>query len=551
MARINNGASCASSKSGKDMPKKRFNTKRNKGAARRNERNDRTDRGESAVTETAGVGTSPNDVSWYSNVPGLVETAGRFAFANPLGAPNRLTLQYGQGKEFYGPGIMRLWYYPSIGYSWVDNSAADISARKLYSYVVHANSRNTKYDAPDLFMYTVAVAQAYALYSYLTTGYGICNYYSALNRYQAEAHLTAMGFNSQFFLNNQAGIAFYLQQMAYRLNSLFVPDSLDYFKRIAFMPAHVYMDSPLENSPHYVFVPGFFWKYQWHGVNQSSTLTPVPNTLYEVDSIDKLRGYVDPFIAALTNEQDIGIMAGDVLKAFGEEHMMKVMPMPIEYTVRPEYSLEMLVQIHNCTVCPGDRANSLTIGESANLDTFTVFQNIGSEDPTRSGAIMFAPKLKQTGKKATQPVGTAMIDAGFIDMPISNPTPADVMTATRLTAKCVYDESASTTATCPILNVDRMGTEIINSVSYYVYTADGLHNYAVDVNAGSSGGNFVQFKFAPILYPIKRGDTAQHDVVNGVGSALNNFAVLSRNDVAQLHNAAMLSLFDPKVGTVG
>lgn len=496
-------------------------------------------------------GTSPNDVSWYSNVPGLVETAGRFAFANPLGAPNRLNLQYARGKDFYGPGIMRLWYYPSIGYSWVDNSAADISARKLYSYVVHANSRNTKYDAPDLFMYTIAVAQAYALYSYLTTAYGICNYYSALNRYQAEAHLEAMGLNAAFFLNNQAGIAFYLQQMAYRLNSLFVPDSLDYFKRIAFLPAHVYMDSPLENSPHYVFVPGFFWKYQWHGVNGSSTLTPVPNTLYDVNSIGKLKGYVDQFIAALTNEQDIGIMAGDVLKAFGEERMMKVVPMPIEYTVRPEYSLEMLVQIHNSTVCPGDRDKSLTLGSQSGLDTFTVCQNVGTEDPTSSGAILFAPKLKQTGKPVAQPAGTAMLDGAFVDMPIANPTPADVMTATRLTAKAVYDEAASTAATAPVLTIDRMGTEIITSVSYYVYTADGLHNYSVNPNANSAGGNYVQFKFAPILYAIKRGTKASEDEVSGVASGLNNFAVLTRNDVAQLHNAAMLSLFDPKVGTVG
>lgn len=496
-------------------------------------------------------GTSPNDVSWYSNVPGLVETAGRFAFANPLGAPNRLTLQYARGKEFYGPGIMRLWYYPSIGYSWVDNSAADISARKLYSYVVHANSRNTKYDAPDLFMYTVAVAQVYALYSHLTTAYGICNYYSALNRYQAEAHLKALSVNAPFFLNNQASIAFYLQQMAYRLNSLFVPDSLDYFKRIAFLPAHVYMDSPLENSQHYVFVPGFFWKYQWHGVNESSTLTPVPNELWSVDSMDKLRGFVEPFIAALTNEQDIGIMAGDVLKAFGEEHMMKVVPMPIDFSVKPEYSLEMLVQIHNSTVCPGDRDKSLAIGTQSGLDTFTVFQNIGSEDATISGAIMFSPKLKQAGNQAAKPVGTAMLDGAFVDMPIANPTPADVMTATRLTAKAVYDASASTAAGAPVLNVDRMGTEIINGLSYYVFTANGLQEYSVDPNSSFSGGNYVQFKFAPILYPIKRGATANEDEVSGVGSALNNFSILTRNDIAQLHNAAMLSLFDPKVGTVG
>lgn len=100
------------------------------------------------VSETAGtsevrgrVGDSrDNDIAWYNKNPELLKASCSVSFGQRAG------FKLGMEKTPTIPGVMSLYWVPSIG----TGNPSRIAQDNLYSYVVHANSRNTSYDPVDL-----------------------------------------------------------------------------------------------------------------------------------------------------------------------------------------------------------------------------------------------------------------------------------------------------------------------------------------------------------------------------------------------------------------
>lgn len=124
---------------------------------------------------------APNDPSWYAANSALLRDSASFSFNNPLG--NRITLSGAPSsvsisRTFAIPGVYAIYCGPSIGRSLDNSSPVNIAARNIYSFVRHANSGHSNYDAPDLMLYLLAMDQLYSGLAFMSRAYGVMSQYS-------------------------------------------------------------------------------------------------------------------------------------------------------------------------------------------------------------------------------------------------------------------------------------------------------------------------------------------------------------------------------------
>lgn len=96
--------------------------------------------------------------------PQLVKDVASLSFRTPLGSPSGLPSRsnpVGRDRRSI-PGIMNLYFVPTIGSSTAgESSAINIAAKNIYSFVRHENSGRINYDAPDLMLYLLALDSAF------------------------------------------------------------------------------------------------------------------------------------------------------------------------------------------------------------------------------------------------------------------------------------------------------------------------------------------------------------------------------------------------------
>lgn len=199
-----------------------------------------------------------NDSSWYSRSQQLVLDAANLSYSSILGAKMERDANIFDGIYPYAapsiPGVMALRWAPAYGISTDANSAINVAARRLYSYVRHANSGHSNYDSPDLMIYIMAMDNLYALHAMGLRAYGVARHYQMLNRYVPETLLKALGFDASIQYN-LADFRLALNTLAIKLSAMAVPSEFDIFKRHVWLNSGVYKDSPSEKSQMYVFTP--------------------------------------------------------------------------------------------------------------------------------------------------------------------------------------------------------------------------------------------------------------------------------------------------------
>lgn len=131
---------------------------------------------------------------------------------------------------------------------------------------------------------------------------------------------------------------------------------------------------------------------------------------------------------ALISSEDIGIMSGDILKAYGSENMMKVSSIGEDFRIEPVYSKEVLTQINSATLLgPVLDPVSLNIKQTSNG---FIYQGvlIGQESH-----IAFTQAIINATSTTTNLVNTPNVQLAIINHQIDNPQAIDNVTATRFT----------------------------------------------------------------------------------------------------------------------
>lgn len=133
--------------------------------------------------------------------------------------------------------------------------------RALYSFVRHANSGKTNYEAPDLMQYIMAMDSVYLLIHEAKRIIRLAYHYTLKNRDIPEKIFEVLGIDASDVVGNVANYRSLLNILISKANSLAVPANFNLFKRRAVLASVVLTDEP--NRPTQLIVPQTdgFYKY--------------------------------------------------------------------------------------------------------------------------------------------------------------------------------------------------------------------------------------------------------------------------------------------------
>lgn len=474
-----------------------------------------------------------NDPSWYMSDTQLINDVASISFNTALGNPvtlrgasNNLTVNL--------PGIMAIYTTPTIGISKDANSPVNIAMRRLYTYVRHQNSGHANYDPADLMLYILAMDSIYTYWAYMVRAYGVAQVFSRTNKYVGDALLSAMGVNPSDIRQNLANFRAYINVFAGKAMQWCVPKVMTYFLRHNWMYSNIYRDEDDSKSQMYMYVPAGL--YQYHPtlsagagglqmmpltVTMSSTnLVPmtVPN------SFAGLVTYGNELLRALAGQEDIGIISGDILKAYGAENLWRIDTIPEDYAVVPVFSEEVLAQIHNTDFA--SRAIVTSDGTAVDLSGLNVFQDVA----IGSGELIFDPIFNAT---------THLQYDTIVDFWKEGATADDIMVATRNKLAAVPFTGESK-ALIRASKLSSCGSEIALFAAIWTLSGNILtNNQAYYTDTWTPSHNDVtKFNEAPI-----RPTFTSSGVYSAYFGELSNYGVFSRANIDQIHEVALMSMF--------
>lgn len=511
-----------------------------------------------------------NDPMWYAENAQLLSDYASFPFGAPLGTNLFPTLPLQQ--NIAAPGIMSLYYIPTLGNAKVETDPINIAMRNIYTYVRHANSGHSNYDAPDLMMYLMAMDSALMYHSFLKRVYGVIMDYTPTNRYYPLALIRAMGVDPDDLRSHISDFRGFVNQYALRIGANCIPNSMSYMARHSWMTEGLYTDSMSPKAQTYLYVPYGFYQFTLSGSPAVGSLTmrklfdPVSlaagtQTLNKVsDLIEFGNSLLNPII---TNE-DFGIMSGDILKAFGDSGVVKVTGIADGYMVLPLYSQEVLSQIENSTV----------LGMEFKDGSITVNQNtgIGGGYLTENLALTFNLSMFNyaQGSKPPFQMFEPLTFGRVLNFHHANPTAAEVMVATRLTTILTVDPNivVDGDGLYPI-PITYCGSELLTHAAIVTYTGSTINLNNVDFSLVKY--NFIEkavtdiqqqsqihrfyallanFDWAPQLLAITvAADGSAAAAASMLFSDLDVYTTLSQTNYRDLHATALLSEFSvPQMG---
>nr|AVX53774.1 putative capsid [Marmot picobirnavirus] len=495
-----------------------------------------------------------NDVSWYAKNPVMLADSASYSYNNPLGSlfDWSTILQGGTNTTWDWrtagfesiPGVMALELVPTIGVSKDASSPANLAAQNIYSFVRYHNSGSKNYDQADLMLYLLAMDSIYSYWNFCKRIYGIMAMYSQLNWYMPKFLIRACGVNFDDINKNLANFREWLNTTAAKITSFCVPASMSYFVRHSWLYSNVYKDSDNLKAQMYIFTPSLFYKYDETGSKFGGRLVPVTmDPSYKERTFDELRSIMDQMLDAVCYSEDVGVMSGDILKAYGDGSLFKLEPVSADYLVAPVYNEEVLNQIHNATIVESYRYMQDTDHLQITQDPDTGFLKFNP----------LIPNIQRMGVKGT-----------ILNMPWDVVTPANTMVGSRL-AVCYQAGGATAYFTA-------LGTEWVNRASILYRKPNNLNNMdwgrvafdnnilyddisSQQANASSSMriAALSNFDWHPLFYLANHSDLETAPInfyFSGVLGDMCNYTILSENDLMRMHLTAVMSEFNiPQLGS--
>lgn len=483
-----------------------------------------------------------NDVRWYASSPEQLKSAASLSWTGISGQKI-----FDQDESV--PGIMALTWFPAIGGE--DFNAINQAASSMYSYVVHANSRNYKYDANDLILMILAGANAFSGFAEGVRVFGVMNRYNGVDMYTPQALVKALGFDFDDLRDHLSQMWFDLNHIANKLQQIWIPNVMPVVERWFWMNSNIYRDAESAKAQYYVFRQETFYTLSEVGSENGTSLTV--NASKFVKPFDrKWSDYMtmmNEMIDALVDAQDRGMIFGDILNAYGADKLYSVSSIDVNYQTPISYNTEVLSQIENATICdlkPGNIVqdiNHLRIKQNYELRPYADF-------PTLKWGPKFLP------------------DDGVLNFhQLTDPTPEQIMVATRLRAAGLMivdidlsDEANKKIALKPVVN----GTEVVNGIRVYKMRFDtGYPQVSEGIYVEPNVGKDViyapmyewcSFDWAPWLYksftntrsvpskPAPGYVMARVQPTQCFGD-WDNWSVITREELAKLHTTALLSEF--------
>lgn len=467
-----------------------------------------------------------NDPAWYTKNPISAKKAGSLNFTYPLGYTIDLDSELFKTAPQFGrqtfPGMIKFGVTPALPRSTDAASALNVAAFKLYTFIRHENSGSRNYDAPDLMIYVLGVAELYAYVNWLQRIYLVANSYSVENSYIPRTMCSLSAIDYDDVINNMADFAYQLDNRLNKLRAYRCPGDMPIFARRAFMFKDVYIEGPSIKDQMYFFNPEAFYKFTFDtdgaGMLKTESVAALCQPAGAYLTVDDLFRGFDNLLSAISSQEDFSIMSGDILKAYGANTITvgAFDPAP-SASFAPVYNVEMLEQIQNCTIygtTSVDVAQAPSATRSVNTDV--------KQDPTKA-YLVCDPTVEFSELSAGSTLATTKTKRDYKSSRILtssklDPTPVDVMENSRLMAITATIDKVEGDTYMEKHHV-MCGTELITScqIGYYAISSNDGHKTFTSVSVAYVNGHLTDigaevdatetriismlshFKFAPCL----------------------------------------------------
>lgn len=366
-----------------------------------------------------------NDITWYSRNPELLAAAARIPFPYKPGMQIDLGTQkletYNIPVSYTVPGVCSLRFAYSIGESTDINSPACIASREMYGRIRANYSGALEADAPDIFMYAIALDQVHAYIAYMKRIYKTINLYSPHNRNYPETILRALNFQPKHVAELQTqkvALWGYINTLVNMANKYAVPDDMDIYKRHRWMNENIYLDAADAASQSFIFNPSGFYKVDISGetgtaLTYVSGFTGGDRDLYSASTplADYMYNFGRSLIDAISLWDDSYTINGYIMRAYDGSNFLRSDLLGQDEMIQPIFEPEVLMQIMNFTGVGILDTDSLKVTQNPVDNTLT-----------------HVPKTHSSGLQ------TFYTGNPLLNIPSTMPTPADVTIASRLQA---------------------------------------------------------------------------------------------------------------------
>lgn len=486
-----------------------------------------------------------NDISWYTHYPDLVNASASIPYI--LGMQSKWSLgdnlinALDVTKDQSSPGLMAFRTNPAYGVSTSQDSPLNQAAQEIYGFIRLGNSRTASYDAADVMTYLIAWDSIYMLVTNLIRAYGMLNVRTPDNTYFPDTFIEAMGVDPADAHANASLMYYGINEIISMLQGWGIPTGMDIFARHQWLYKTYYTDSQTSKAQSYMFVPNSY--YEWAGAGSEYAVSTAKFNL--LSSGAKVSAYIDRvkfLINKIRNDSDCLSMHYDILAWYGSNGLYQVEPMPQNYVTLGSFAPEVLMQIQNMTIC-----NAMDPGVSFSGDiTHDGATGVITYDPTRQFSDDTNIDLYLTDR--------------LITVPIPNTNPSINMVATRLATICEFSDEEN-----HVIHFHEVGSEFVSSAHIYKYrNVDNAWKVVKSPKIGYANLETHTFSDAGIEYfrsltdvnsfnmhPCIIGSyTVEADNVSRNPSIrlfdLDNFAVITKDELARIHKTAIRSMFSIK-----
>lgn len=507
------------------------------------------------VSSLAKVIGAANDPSWYNLDKQLVKDVASVAYGQPLGSLVRSYTTQGNVTKF--PGIMSIHFIPTIGITGkTDTTPINVAAKNIYGFVRYANSGARNYEAVDLMLYLLAIDSAITQLQFAKTLYSVALTAKGENWFYGKAMLSQLlGGNSagaEDILSNLSQFRTAINTFAVQLNSFYVPNTMPIYQRHAWIVSNIFKDHAVKKSQTYHFIPEVYYTYDDVNGKLVPNFTPYAG-LGNDPTVANIVAMFNSIITAFTTSEDIGIMSGDILKAYGNDGVFFFDSITEDYHIEATYSPEVLSQINAATLVGSCDDGSI---EDFSVDIYQDgLGNILMGNATTKTNVITIPNLTNPEQSTTFQYNPLCINMYKDDV-----SPDDTMVATRLMAYISSGTGGKRTVTICGTELCLYATmQYFNSGSSEA-TADTTQLYwgmSYPLNSNSTSAAFFRatqslkdyskFDWAPrisfalqvaLTAPAITGHAFIYDSMD-----VANFAIISESDLAAMHGVAILSEF--------
>lgn len=510
-----------------------------------------------------------NDPSWYYPSEQILRDVASIPFSHMAGTKVKLGNENtASNYSVYIPGLLTIELQPTMGNSEDQTSAINSAAFQLYSWVRHANSGHANYDAPDMMLYIMAMSQAYSFINFAQRLYGCAMLYSNMNRYLPKLLIEAQQVDFDDLQSNLANFRAWLNMLITKTASFSVPSQIKLFLRHSFLYQNIYIEGTSIRDQLYMYVPFGFMQYQLN-TDGSGMLKTVPWKRSDGNAnkytVNEIIAYGNALLQPLFDSEDIGIMSGDIMKAYGGD-VIKLSLIPESYIIAPIMDIRVLEQMKNAT-CLGDVTYTLTQNPThAYLIGKAEVTNLTAEPNPGSHLLNAYKDIYMNYASENRLLTTTTADVGP-DLVIEN---------TRLMTNGVWSDTDNTFV------VTAFGSEIARYMHIWKYqtSSDGVisthsalqsyicfHEYGASKTGNDYNGisqndmdrlgtwfdtlnSASHFDFHPFIHSFL--SMMVDNATPGVGSSrnrpigicydLDNYTVVHADELERLHSAAMLGL---------